>query len=192
MAVAQQELPQLRMASDDDDVESKAGSSVPPRDGRPVDGLPIRLPFLSRGTGAKIFGFLQGPRPPREVTLRSWRRQVAIETGILRATRPVFRFRWLLTPLFLALWIVGVALLTRESWFSSNDATLLSTGASFWLPNAQCGLDGIDCQPFDNSTLVFRCPANPIIKLLNPRAIGAQNINLKVHGGRSRRLALTP
>lgn len=43
-----------------------------------------------------------------------------------------------------------------------------------------CGLNGDQCRPFDNSTFAFRCPANcKRTQILNPYAVGAQEINYR-------------
>lgn len=45
-------------------------------------------------------------------------------------------------------------------------------------PGNSCGLNGNRCRPFDNATLAFRCPANcKAVKVLNPHAVGDQEIN---------------
>ena len=53
-------------------------------------------------------------------------------------------------------------------------------GASFWDAGNSCGLNGNRCRPFENATLAFRCPANcKAVKVLNPHAVGEQEINYK-------------
>jgi hypothetical protein len=53
----------------------------------------------------------------------------------------------------------------------------LGCGSSFWLKGNLCGLDGIDCRPFTNTALAFRCPASCAgYKVLNPRAVGTQEV----------------
>ena len=53
-------------------------------------------------------------------------------------------------------------------------------GASFWSPNNECGLNGNRCRPFSNASFAFRCPANcKAVRVLNPRAIGDQQVNYK-------------
>lgn len=43
-----------------------------------------------------------------------------------------------------------------------------------------CGLDGLNCRPFNNDTLTFRCPANCLkVKALNPHAVGDQEVIYK-------------
>lgn len=46
--------------------------------------------------------------------------------------------------------------------------------------NNGCDLNGNSCRPFNNATFVFRCPADCVrVKVLNPRAVGDQEINYK-------------
>ncbi|KKY31926.1 putative lccl domain containing protein [Diaporthe ampelina] len=45
---------------------------------------------------------------------------------------------------------------------------------TLWKWKNECGLDGIDCRPFTNKTLPFRCPVGcKDVKVLNSRLIGA-------------------
>lgn len=45
---------------------------------------------------------------------------------------------------------------------------------TLWKWKNECGLDGIDCRPFTNKTLAFRCPVGcKDVQVLNPRLIGA-------------------
>lgn len=46
--------------------------------------------------------------------------------------------------------------------------------------NNGCGLNGNQCRPFENASFAFRCPANcASVKVLNPHAVGRQEINYK-------------
>lgn len=50
---------------------------------------------------------------------------------------------------------------------------------SLW-PRRACGLDGIDCQPFSNSSFAFRCPADCAgVMVLNPRPVGDREVNYR-------------
>ena len=51
---------------------------------------------------------------------------------------------------------------------------------TFWRRRNDCGLNGIDCQPFSNSSLTFRCPAGcASVQVLNPRAVGSLEVNYR-------------
>lgn len=136
--------------------------------------------------------WLAGPSPPIQLQPRSFALETAAEKRLERATRLFRCAPWLLFhALFLAGWLVCMALLTRESWFSATTEegapSLIGTSTSFWKRNDECGLDGSSCAPFNDSYLAFRCPASSdSVKLLNQRAVGSQELifqKLLVGGG---------
>ncbi|KAF2707319.1 hypothetical protein K504DRAFT_54464 [Pleomassaria siparia CBS 279.74] len=51
---------------------------------------------------------------------------------------------------------------------------------TLWRPRNDCGIDGIACRPFSNTSLAFRCPANcASVQLLNPHAVGPLDVNYR-------------
>ncbi|GAA5986746.1 hypothetical protein JCM11641_007760 [Rhodosporidiobolus odoratus] len=97
---------------------------------------------------------------------------------------PVQRRRQYTTPIFLLAWLLGLAFLARKSFFVSStnmgEPSWIDATTSYWSKDDQCGLNGTDCEPFSDSSLVFRCPAQSLsTKLLNQRTIGAQSVNYK-------------
>jgi hypothetical protein len=88
-------------------------------------------------------------------------------------------------------YIIGISFLVRQQWFLTPAADFTVCDAAFWGRNAQCGLDGVTCLPFDNTTYEARCPAQcDSVKLLNPRTIGDEEVNLQplvVGGGDANR-----
>jgi hypothetical protein len=96
---------------------------------------------------------------------------------------PLERRRQFTTPVFLLAWLLGLTFLVRASFFTSSTSvsgvtpTWADSTTSFWTANDGCGLNGTYCTPFDNSSLVFRCPSQVLsTQLLNQRAIGAQSV----------------
>jgi hypothetical protein len=72
-----------------------------------------------------------------------------------------------------------------EGWGAPGN---IGCGNTYWVPGNRCGLNGNDCRPFNGSGFAFRCPANCESQhVLNPRAVGAQEINYRpfVIGGPS-------
>lgn len=48
---------------------------------------------------------------------------------------------------------------------------------ALWKRKNECGLDGVSCRPFANSSFAFRCPANCAgVMVLNPRPVGALDV----------------
>ncbi|KAG7293877.1 hypothetical protein NEMBOFW57_003937 [Staphylotrichum longicolle] len=58
---------------------------------------------------------------------------------------------------------------------------------TLWRRNNECGLDGLDCRPFSNTSFAFRCPADcASVRVLNPHHVGPLDVNyrpLVVGGG---------
>ncbi|KAI8944753.1 hypothetical protein F4801DRAFT_171392 [Xylaria longipes] len=88
---------------------------------------------------------------------------------------------WLLFAYFAA-WILTFAIVLWrgevaseiEGWGEPSD---ISCGVTYWSKNNGCGIDGVDCRPFTNSSFAFRCPAScASYRVLNPRAVGTQEI----------------
>ncbi|KAM0421269.1 hypothetical protein ACHAPT_010991 [Fusarium lateritium] len=51
---------------------------------------------------------------------------------------------------------------------------------TLWRYKNLCGLDGLDCRPFANTSFSFRCPANCAgVRVLNPRAVGGLDVNYR-------------
>ncbi|GAC94406.1 hypothetical protein PHSY_001977 [Pseudozyma hubeiensis SY62] len=107
---------------------------------------------------------------------------------------------WIVLCLVYIGWILGFSFLAKSLWYESavvgfdgvsRSPAFLSCTSTYWLRNAECGLDGQDCTPFYTPSgqvgQPFRCPADCIdVTLLNPRAVGDQLVNyepLVVGGG---------
>lgn len=57
---------------------------------------------------------------PVEIKPIPIKREIAFEKGLNRRLRRIVRPLWLIWPIFLAVWIVAVALLVNESWYSAS------------------------------------------------------------------------
>ncbi|CAH7673673.1 hypothetical protein BY996DRAFT_7273264 [Phakopsora pachyrhizi] len=98
---------------------------------------------------------------------------------------------------FLLLWFITDLILIHRSWYISQidvhhhqpeSPEWLRCESSFWLGDDDCGIDGLDCQPFErNKPFNFRCPSRcDRTVLMNPRVIGDQQLNyqnLVIGGG---------
>lgn len=91
--------------------------------------------------------WLTGPDPPQILRIRSFPIEQSFERHLSRLTRGCRRWRWIVLPIFLVLWLIAVALLVNESWYSSSTsagaASVISNQASFWAQNDQCGMTSI-------------------------------------------------
>lgn len=85
---------------------------------------------------------------------------------------------------FLLVWVLAfIVSLTAELPIKDGTGAAvinLDCVDTLWKPKNGCGIDGIDCRPFDNTTFAFRCPAKCAgVQVLNPRAVGPLNVNYR-------------
>lgn len=104
-------------------------------------------------------------------------------------TRESHKSSWIFRPsasrllyAFFGLWAVLFSALLGYSSLPTTDDTgqdvvNLDCINTLWQWKNECGLNGIDCGPFTNKTLTFRCPPGcEDVKVLNSRLVGATNV----------------
>lgn len=95
------------------------------------------------------------------------------------------RRKFILLIVFLLLWIAAFSVPlyvgNRALKDGPNDYVVnLDCVDSLWRRKNHCGLDGLDCRPFANTSFAFRCPANCAgVRVLNPRAVGPLDVNYR-------------
>ncbi|KAK4192942.1 hypothetical protein QBC35DRAFT_160061 [Podospora australis] len=86
---------------------------------------------------------------------------------------------------YYVVWIVAFALTMRQGQSATELAgwgkpVNIGCGAAYWVSGNGCGIDGLDCRPFDDGGFAFRCPGNcASYHVLNPHAVGDQEINYR-------------
>jgi hypothetical protein len=109
------------------------------------------------------------------------------------------RLHWTALALTFIAWGFAFAFVVKDLWFeasvvsadgSKQSPTFFDCTTTYWLGNAQCGLDGQTCSPYSYPTSVpFRCPAScETTTLGGARAVGDQLpsfVTLVVGGGPS-------
>jgi hypothetical protein len=61
-----------------------------------------------------------------------------------------------------------------------KDVVNLDCVDTLWRRNNECGIDGVDCHPFDHRALAFRCPAKCAdVRVLNPHHVGPFEVNYR-------------
>lgn len=103
----------------------------------------------------------------------------------------------LLLALFLVAWTVAFALPLVMNTGNSGPTAIIDGQRTpvqvlrcidtFWVRDNLCGVDGLDCGPFEGGAFAFRCPANCAgVQVLNPRWVGSEMVlyrSLVVGGG---------
>ncbi|KDN39566.1 LOW QUALITY PROTEIN: hypothetical protein RSAG8_08722, partial [Rhizoctonia solani AG-8 WAC10335] len=146
----------------------------------------------------RIYEWLHGPDPPvpthpvallDSATLRwcdhTTQINLEFESWWLKHSHP-FRQRWILI-LFCAVYIIGLAFISRANSFLTPVESFLDCTSTYWLKDDGCGLNGQSCSPFTGPDFEFRCPGDCLsVTLANPRAVGATELvytSLVVGGG---------
>lgn len=146
----------------------------------------IFVPVPVRQAARAIATWSKGPDPPQIQRIRPFFpfAQEALANFIDKQF-PKRRHKATLLLFFYFCWLLTFTLVLHHSAHAGTikgygKPQPIWCGASFWDVGNNCGLNGNRCRPFDNATLAFRCPANcKAVKVLNPRAVGEQEINYK-------------
>lgn len=132
-----------------------------------------------------ILGKLQGPQPPQIQTIKPLFPN--IQWGpllFLNRYSPRKQQQLLLLAATLLFWLlvfVGFLTLQLPIWDRDGKQVInLDCVDTLWRPKNECGIDGVDCRPFGNTSFRFRCPADcASVRVLNPRAIGPLDVNYR-------------
>ncbi|KAF2999873.1 hypothetical protein E8E13_008052 [Curvularia kusanoi] len=139
----------------------------------------------SKSSPAGCLGFLNGPQPPRPQKIKPF--FPAIQAGpakLLNRLLPRQEHQNLFLNTVLVIWfLLFVGLLTTElpvTDIEGKHIVNLDCTDSLWQRKNGCGIDGINCHPFTNTSFVFRCPSKCAdTQLLNPHAVGAYDANYR-------------
>ncbi|KAI2608209.1 uncharacterized protein GGS25DRAFT_265336 [Hypoxylon fragiforme] len=141
------------------------------------------VPYPVRKYGKIAYKWMKGPQNPKV-----WKIEPlfpAVQHAPLRLLDkylPNPKHQILLYTAYIAIWITTFALVMWRGQVASEIATYgtptdISCGVAYWTRNNNCGLDGVNCRPFSNSSFAFRCPSNcASYRVLNPRAVGDQEV----------------
>ncbi|KAI9744205.1 MAG: hypothetical protein M1818_002357 [Claussenomyces sp. TS43310] len=143
------------------------------------------IPPSVRRINKRVVVWAKGPQPPQIQSIEPWFPMVQeFPIKLKEQFVPKRSGKIILLLIFYFAWILTFGLVLRASTFASEvegygEPVGLGCGNTFW-PKDGCGLNGNDCRPFNGSAFAFSCPANcASYKTLNPRAVGAQEINYR-------------
>ncbi|KAF2877535.1 LCCL domain-containing protein [Massariosphaeria phaeospora] len=130
----------------------------------------------------RIQHWLRGPQPPHVHAIRPFFSQAQKSPVKLvdRFLPKTVHKTAALVALFL-LWLFVFSFCLRSELpikdESGKSVVNLDCTDTVWRPRNDCGIDGINCRPFSNTSFGFRCPANcAAVQVLNPRAVGPLDI----------------
>ncbi|KAK3209222.1 hypothetical protein GRF29_69g1122044 [Pseudopithomyces chartarum] len=140
---------------------------------------------ITRSPASRFLELLHGHRPPKIQTIQPWFPSVEkILADWIDRQIPERKQQLILLGVVLKVWlIVFVILLSAQRPIKDGagvHVTNLDCVDTLWKPKNECGIGGIDCHPFNNSSFAFRCPAKcASVMVLNPRAVGSQDVNYR-------------
>ncbi|KFY26509.1 hypothetical protein V493_04046 [Pseudogymnoascus sp. VKM F-4281 (FW-2241)] len=131
-----------------------------------------------------VVNWTKGPQPPRRQHIKPWFPKIQeAPIRLLDTYVPKKKARLALLLFFYLCWGLTFGLTLRYSNVADDIGSYgqprsIDCGATFWSSGNSCGLEGSECRPFEGRSLAFRCPASCAgFKVLNPRAVGTQEIN---------------
>ncbi|KFZ18039.1 hypothetical protein V501_01397 [Pseudogymnoascus sp. VKM F-4519 (FW-2642)] len=142
--------------------------------------IPTRVQRYSKA----VARWAKGPQPPRRQHIKPLFPKIQeAPIRFLDTYVPKKKARLALLLFFYLCWGLTFGLMLRYSTLAADIGSYgqpvsIDCGATFWSSGNSCGLQGSNCRPFEGTSLAFRCPASCAgYKVLNPRAVGTQEIN---------------
>ncbi|KAI2466544.1 hypothetical protein F4781DRAFT_351416 [Annulohypoxylon bovei var. microspora] len=141
------------------------------------------VPYPIRKYGKITFKWMRGPQNPKVWKIEPLFPIVQhAPLRLLDKFLPNRKHQILLYMGYVAVWIITFVLVIWRGQVASEVATYgmptdIGCGVAYWSRNNGCGIDGVNCRPFNSSAFAFRCPSNcASYRVLNPRAVGAQEV----------------
>ncbi|PQE07927.1 lccl domain-containing protein [Rutstroemia sp. NJR-2017a WRK4] len=147
---------------------------------------PRFLEGTSRSCYRRVISWITGPQPPRVQKIKPLFpgfQEAPID--LIDRWCPTYKLKAVLFVVVSIAWLSGFIVLLLNNRLPEKvegygDVFSLGCTDTFWKRSNHCGLDGIDCRPFNDTSLAFRCPAHcASVKVLNPHAVGDQEINYR-------------
>ncbi|KAF7575577.1 LCCL domain containing protein [Pyrenophora tritici-repentis] len=130
----------------------------------------------------RLLHLLRGPEQPRVQTIQPY--FASIQTRPVRwleayrLNKPVSLIPVLFLWLLIFIWFLTAQLPIQDA--DGNDVFNLDCTDTMWQRKNLCGIDGINCRPFSNTTFAFRCPAKcGDVQVLNPHVVGPLEVNYR-------------
>ncbi|KAF2022552.1 hypothetical protein EK21DRAFT_83111 [Setomelanomma holmii] len=141
--------------------------------------LPLHL---QRRWGKGLRSFLHGPQRPRIHTIQPIFPSLQSMPLKLLASVKIDNGTWLAGMLLFWLVVFSISLTSQLPVKDAAGEYVVNLDCvdTLWKRNNDCGLDGLDCRPFNNRTFAFRCPAKcGDVRVLNPHHVGPVDVNYR-------------
>jgi hypothetical protein len=174
--------------SDDADAVLIHGSEASDEEAFPQEPYHARkyIPTRIQKAWKRTTVWVKGPQPPRQWKIHPFFPRVQMApVHFLNNYFPKRKHKVSLLVFFYFCWFLSFSLVLHRSAFAADipghgSPVRIRCNDRLWDDGNGCGLNGDLCRPFDASSMTFRCPANcKRIQLLNPHAVGDQEISYK-------------
>ncbi|KAK3305742.1 uncharacterized protein B0T15DRAFT_533271 [Chaetomium strumarium] len=177
---------QLLDGEDFEQFEVDDSSQIIPGQQRPLQVQPRSSGFWTRRRTPRWLAFLYGPDPPKVYAIDPFFPSIqGLPVRWLEKAFPRFCQRAVLLVAFLVAWAASLAaplMLSKGTATDASGAAIrhIDCVDTLWRHNNECGLDGVDCRPFSNTSFAFRCPADcASVRVLNPHHVGREDVNYR-------------
>jgi hypothetical protein len=140
---------------------------------------------FKRSPASGLLGRLKGPDPPKIQTINPFfaKAQELLPNWLNQRFSGRRQQAFLLSgalTIWLIVFIISLSAQLPISDGTGSSVTNLDCVDTLWKPKNECGMDGIDCHPFSNTSFSFKCPSKcASVKVLNPRAVGPLDVNYR-------------
>ncbi|KAI0402005.1 hypothetical protein F4802DRAFT_609025 [Xylaria palmicola] len=141
------------------------------------------VPYPVKKVARAVVTWAKGPADPRVWKIEPFFPAIQLAPhSLIQRLLPSKRRRIAFFFAYFAAWILTFAIVfwrgravgEIEGWGEPSD---IGCGSVYWTKNNGCGINGVNCRPFTNSSFAFRCPGNCAKnRVLNPRAVGNQEV----------------
>lgn len=141
------------------------------------------VPYSVRRVFKAVARWSRGPPNPQPYRIRPLLPRIQeYPLYLVERFLPKLQWRFWLLFFYFSIWLITFVLVKREGTLATEIAGWgqpqdIGCGDTYWGSDNDCGIDGNNCRPFNNSGFAFRCQGNcESYHVLNPRAVGDQEV----------------
>ena len=144
------------------------------------------IPAPLRRVGGVIIRWVHGPEPPQIHKVRPFFPRIQeFPLRLVDRWLPKRRHKILALLIYYLIWATTFSLVYREGKRTTaiegfGKPFNIGCTSRYWLDGNYCGVNGDNCRPFNGTGMAFKCPGScRNTWVLNPHAVGAQEINYR-------------
>lgn len=129
-----------------------------------------------------LWSRLEGPGKPERHIIHPFFPVLQRNASQLLASRGINKRNFFAVTFLVWVAIFALSLTTQLPIKDAEGIQVINLDCTdtLWRRNNDCGIDGVNCHPFNNRTFAFRCPAKcAAVRVLNPRHVGPVDVNYR-------------